>query len=636
MVAIVLLVALLGQRAAGQVLSLHTLSGRPDMVSGGTALVEIRGEAGAAVSADLNGRDVSTAFRARRGAKTLVGRVEGLRSGKNLLVVRAGSRRARLELVNHPISGPVFSGPHQSPFVCQTEAAGLGAPVDENCTAKTQVLYYYRTTEKAPAGATKSGDLPAGLKPFDPAAPRPPDLAETTTTEGQRVPLILRREIGVINRAIYQIWMLHDPSQLLPDPWSESRFWNGRLVYSFGGGCMAGYRQGRLPADVDVSLVARGFAIASSSLNVLGNNCNDVISAETMMMVKEYFIKTFGVPAYTIGMGGSGGSIQQHLIAQNYPGLLDGITPSASYPDVVSIGAPVADCALLARYFESSSLNWTEEQKTAVSGFATWGTCLSWMKRYSPGWLRPDFCDVSMPKDRVYDPVSNPKGARCTLQDNQVNVYGRDPKTGFARRPLDNVGVQYGLEAFNAGKITAKQFLELNERIGGFDMDGNIVSVRTLADPQALLVAYRTGRVNAAGGSLGSIPIIDLRRYLDPKGDIHDRVRSFQTRARLVKAHGTSANQVILTEPKAGNAILLMDQWLSRIRSDRVRGAPRKRLRATSRKASWTRVGIRRGNRSPNLPNTGSPGGATNCTRPTATRAWRLERRLPATSSSAV
>ena len=33
--------------------------------------------------------------------------------------------------------------------------------------------------------------------------------------------------------------------------------------------------------------------------------------------------------------------------------------------------------------------------------------------------------------------------------------FGFDQATGFARRALDNVGVQYGLGAFNAGKISA-------------------------------------------------------------------------------------------------------------------------------------------------------------------------------------
>ena len=152
------------------------------------------------------------------------------------------------------------------------------------------------------------------------------------------------------------------------------------------------------------------------------------------MMVKEYFIKNFGVPVHTIGSGGSGGSMQQHLIAQNYPGLLDGITPAASYPDITTLVAPVADCTLLTRAFESSSQTWTEEQRTAVSGFATWRTCGSWIStRYSPGWIQAGYCDASVPKASIYDPVNNPQGVRCTLQDNQANVYGRE-EGGFAPR----------------------------------------------------------------------------------------------------------------------------------------------------------------------------------------------------------
>ena len=52
-----------------------------------------------------------------------------------------------------------------------------------------------------------------------------------------------------------------------------------------------------------------------------------------------------------------------------------------------------------------------------------------------------------MPNDQVFDAVTNPKGVRCTLQDGNVNVLGTDPQTGYAYRPVDNVGVQYGLEA---------------------------------------------------------------------------------------------------------------------------------------------------------------------------------------------
>ena len=102
--------------------------------------------------------------------------------------------------------------------------------------------------------------------------------------------------------------------------------WNERLVYTFGGGCNVGYHQGLGSGGVLNDLfLSRGYAVASSSLNVYDNNCSEVISAEVALMVKEHFAETYGVPRYTIGWGGSGGAIQQHLIGNNYPGILDGM-----------------------------------------------------------------------------------------------------------------------------------------------------------------------------------------------------------------------------------------------------------------------------------------------------------------------
>ena len=148
-------------------------------------------------------------------------------------------------------------------------------------------------------------------------------MAQTTTTEGKTVDFIVRVEKGTINRAIYQIAFRHQPGNVLPDPWTRAPNWNGRLVYLFGGDCKAGYRQGTLmAAALSESILAHGYAMAASTLNVFGNNCDDVISAETTMMVKELFIKKFGVPLHTIGIGASGGSMQQHLLAQNYPGQI--------------------------------------------------------------------------------------------------------------------------------------------------------------------------------------------------------------------------------------------------------------------------------------------------------------------------
>ncbi len=78
---------------------------------------------------------------------------------------------------------PNRNGVHQTPFICQTEAAGLGAPLDANCSANTAVSYVYKSTAAAAprARAPHTGanrELPPGFKVLDPSAPRPADVAE--------------------------------------------------------------------------------------------------------------------------------------------------------------------------------------------------------------------------------------------------------------------------------------------------------------------------------------------------------------------------------------------------------------------------------------------------------------------------
>ncbi len=243
--------------------------------------------------------------------------------------------------------------------------------------------------------------------------------------DGRRLPFVVRVEAGTINRAIYQIAFVHDSGRHLPDRWRNASAWNGHQVYRFGGGCRAGHRQGHArSAQQDIAALRKGYAVALSSQNAFGNNCNDVISAETMMMVKEHFIESFGVPDHTIGVGGCGRSMQQHLIAQNYPGPLEGIIPGASYPDPVTLVGPVTDCSLLNRAFEGNVHPWTPARKTAVSGFATRETCASWMRTYSPSMVKPHSCPGALPSDLAYDLERNPDGARCGCFDNVVNLIG--------------------------------------------------------------------------------------------------------------------------------------------------------------------------------------------------------------------
>lgn len=604
------IVVLLGATCSAQKLELRTLSSPPEMVSGGDVLVEATIPpqlAGKQAAFSLNGADITRTFRpAENGFQR--GLVTGLSPSGNVIEMKIGGKTAKLQITNHPITGPVFSGRHQEPFVCQTEINKLGAPLDKDCSAKTDVSYLYYSSTPLPPNTLPvalPGKLPPGFKPFDPAAARPDDIAKTTTTQGHTVDYIVRVEKGTINRAVYEIAFLQDPGQSNPTPWKATAGWNGRLVYSFGGDCKAGYRQGVLPSTLNDMRLSQGYAVAASSLNIFGNNCDDVISAETLMMVKEHFIKSFGVPVHTIGDGGSGGAMQQYLIAQNYPGLLDGIMPLASYPDVTSVAEPVGDCALLGQAFMNSKETWTDEQKKAVSGFYSWASCSRWMaagyafdpaKAIKPdghGFLQAAPCDPVVPAEQVYDPVKNPHGVRCSIYDNEVNVYGRD-EGGAARRAFDNVGVQYGLAAFNAGTISAEQFLDLNEKAGGYDNDGKLMPTRTVANLEALKIAYSTGRVNTGGGGLSDVPIIDMRPYMDSFPDIHDQVRSFAERERLKAANRNAGNQVIITlpgpsgpmpmalyklfDPKSIVAIQmkeelhLMDLWLDRIAADKKPG----------------------------------------------------------------
>ena len=312
------------------------------------------------------------------------------------------------------------------------------------------------------------------------------------------------------------------------------------------------------------------------------NNCNDLLAAETMMMVKERFVEGYGAPHYTIGWGCSGGSYQNHQIADNYPGLLDGIIPGCSFPDVGFGTIPmITDARLLNHYFQNDGAGqFTEEEQRAVAGFLV----LETMPRVSINAGRitvGEFCPDALPEAARYHPTDNPGGARCDVYEHYVNVYGRDSESGFARRPLDNVGVQYGLQALNDGVITTAQFLDLNAGIGGYDGDGNFHADRTVGDPDAIRLAYETGRLTSGGGGLATTPIIDYRAYSDDReaGDVHTRYHSFSMRERLQKANGRADNHVMLVEddrhglyssasPVLAGALRQMDRWLENLAAD--------------------------------------------------------------------
>lgn len=625
-----------GGASAGPAPSIAVVSSRPEYVTGGDALVDIvPPAAGASVKVTLNGVDVSSVFRADpRNAGHLVGVVTGVRDGSNTLVAESGGASRSIELTGYPLTGPVISGPQESPFVCTTDQYAIlpdqplvlpSSPVATGCAVERRVDYVYRTA----GGAYRT--MPS-LTAY------PADLA-ATLVNGSRY--VVRLETGTINRAIYQLAVVHDPvAEGGPSPSSAPRGWNGKLVYSSGGGCQAGYNtQGTQTSNnvnvLDDALLSAGFAHASSTLNSAGNNCNDLLAAETTLMVKERFIKAYGKPLFTIGTGSSGGAYLTMTAAENYPGVFDGVVTTNTFPDAITNLVALADARLLDVYFNvtnaSGALAFTAAQKNAVSGFfnpdmvqilsdrpsgagANGGVTTSSANRLDPARASPIGCARGVTNSltncvaanasgaaapffpagagdatRQFDATANPGGVRTSVLDHNANVLGRKAAGAYSvpQRFIDNVGVQYGLDAFNRGVISFDQFVDLNQRIGGLDVNFQQQGARTVADAGALDRAYRSGRVVTGANGLAGIPILTRMGYNDVSANAataagrqatvtHAKIWVHALRERLKKSNGTSDNHVIYgsTNAPATELIPVMDRWLAAITADGAAGTP--------------------------------------------------------------
>jgi len=571
-------------------LDIQTLSTRADRVTGGDVLIAIAIPAGAAASAAppgvrLNGRDVSSAFRVVN--HRFVGLVAGLIDGRNELKVSGwGVRDQPLAITNYPITGPVISGPHQQPFVCQTDTFKLpdGSTLTDaqrsakalaersaanDCIAPTNVQYVYMPYDGKE------------LKPLGDTRELPADVATITTSAGKTVPFVVRVETGTMNRGIYQNAVLHDPTRdPAPTPFTPPPAWNRRFLAIHGVGCPTGWwRQGGVMgvnplAGPMLSRLGDGYVIFTNTLNHPTNSCNAFLAGETTMMGKEHAIEEFGVPDFTVSIGTSGGAYTSLQIADAFPGLFDGVLVNATFPDALSIALAGADARLLAHYFAVANPDaFTDTQKVAVSGYSGMKAFIdaaNQSQRTDPVPGRKDIdgynsamWNDAVPKALRYDPATNPRGARPTVFDAARNIYGVDPQTGFALRPFDNVGVQYGLGALKSGAITPQQFLDLNERIGGFDQDANFVAARSVGDAGAIKRAYQSGLTLGGGGGLASIPVFDDGAYNDERG-YHYQWFHFAVRERMAKQNGGAGNHLLWRGPvQAERAWSVFIDWVA-------------------------------------------------------------------------
>ncbi|MGH3712195.1 MAG: DUF6351 family protein [Micromonosporaceae bacterium] len=572
-------------------LAISVLSSRADLVSGGDALVRVALPAGtdpSRIRVTLDNTDVTGAFAVRPN-----GRYEGLLTG---LPVGTGTLRAtgagmtdQLVITNHPNGGPVFSGPQITPWVCQPSAT------DAQCNQPASYEYVYRST-----------DPTKGFQPYDPANP-PPDVATTTTDEGVSVPYVVRIETGYQDRDQYKIAVLYRPGEDWA-PWAAQSQWNRKLLVTHGGGCRASYGAGAAPsvltdnvssgvAPVDGTLgmdsvptaLGRGFAVMSTALNNNGHNCNIVTQAESLLMAKERIVEAYGPIRYTIGVGCSGGSITQQQVANAYPGIYQGLIVTCSYPDSLSTAAVFADYHLLRGYFENPSrwglgVVWSPTQIAAVEGHLSHVNAVTADEGLFKSAADPTYACAGVTDAQRYHPQSNPAGVRCSILDYMINVLGPRPESvwtpmeqaaghGFAGVPLGNAGIQYGLTSLRQGLITPAQFVDLNTKVGGLDVDIKPAPERIAGDPGALRNAYRSGAINE-GNNLADVAIIN-HAGPDP-GLAHDAYRAWAMRARLERAQGHFANHVIwfgqtplIGDPSyAKQALLAMDRWLSAVEAD--------------------------------------------------------------------
>jgi hypothetical protein len=568
------------------------LSNRADVISGGDALVAIglpKGLNPSAVTVRLGGRIVTNTFAVRPNSR-FEGLLSGLRVGSNTLTASArGRRTARVTLVNHANGGPVISGPQVKPWVCQN---GSKSP---KCDQAPTYAYQYRSS------------VDGSFRSYDPKNP-PPDVDTTTTQTGATVPFVIRIETGYQDRDQYKIATLFQPGKPWT-AWAPQPQFNHKLLITHGASCGIDHESASAPSvtgdtvgvpgapavtsSSPATALALGYAVMSTALDNAGHNCNLVTEAESLIMAKERLIEQYGTLRFTIGTGCSGGSLVQQQVANAYPGIYQGILPQCSFPDAWSTGQQLAAYHFTRGYFEHPEkwglgVFWTPEQIAAVEGHPNHGNAIIFDTAYWESLANPSGGCAGVTDAQMYHADSNPGGVRCTLADYMINVFAPRPRGlwtanekkighGFAGLPIGDVGVQFGLQALRDGTITPAQFVDVNDKIGGADIDLNYTHARSDTTQPALRNAYRSGAINETN-NLTSVAIIDLRGP-DP-GAFHDAYRSWVIRARLEHQEGRfPRNHVIWfgEAPLIGDpdytrqGLLAEDRWLTAVERDKRR-----------------------------------------------------------------
>ena len=153
---------------------------------------------------------------------------------------------------------------------------------------------------------------------------------------------------------------------------------------------------------------------------------------------------------------------------------------------------------------------------------------------------------------------------RCSILDIMVNLLGPAAGVGVepsgSRRPATaspgcrspTPACSTGSTRCSTGHITPAQFVDLNEKVGGLDINADPITERIQGDPASIENVYRTGLVNEAN-HLDEVAIIN-HGGPDP-GAAHDYSHAWWTEERLLADQGHTDNRVMWfgTTPLIGN-----------------------------------------------------------------------------------
>ena len=218
-------------------------------------------------------------------------------------------------------------------------------------------------------------------------------------------------------------------------------------------------------------------------------------------MAKERLVEQYGELRYTIGTGCSGGSLAQQQVANAYPGIYQGILPQCSFPDAWSTGQQLADYHLIrALLREPGEVGHRRGLGPGLDRRGRGPPQPRQLDRLRHGLLdRRSACRTTaapgVPADRATTtPQTNPGGVRCTLADYMINVFGPRPSSVWSRARASRSATaspacrsttsacSTGSRRSRRARSRPAQFVDLNAKIGGGDIDINPTAERIEAD----------------------------------------------------------------------------------------------------------------------------------------------------------